>query len=68
MHPPFRRRRSTEKVELEGVLLIMTKQLTRSVGYRWLEADSLDEKPVAFVALCCLSTAVDVRIGRTALM
>jgi hypothetical protein len=51
-----------------GVLLTMTKQLTRSVGYQWLEADSLDEKPIEFVAVCCLSTDIDVRIGQNAPM
>jgi hypothetical protein len=66
MHPLLREYWSTKSAEPQGVLLLMTKQLTRSVGYRWLESDSLEEKPIEFVAVCCLSTAVDVWIGRTA--
>jgi hypothetical protein len=68
IYPLLRGHWSTKSAEPQGVLLLMTKQLTRSVGCRWLEADSLEEETNRVRALCSLSTAVDVRIGRAAPM
>jgi hypothetical protein len=64
--PPIVRCQSSDMTKLLGVYLIMTRICSEVWGYRWLEADSLEERPIESVAVCCLSTAFDVWIGQTA--
>jgi hypothetical protein len=59
MHPLLREYWSTKSAEPQGVLLLMTKQLTRSVGYRWLEADSLGRNQLSsLLSAACLQLSM----------